>query len=307
MKVYVAYAGEDGEQIVRKLRKLLDQDDMEVLSYYDVMAGEDWNVSIANDILSADLVVALFTHYALQNNNFKKVVLTAEKYNKKVIPVYFDSEEPDRNLSLGLMDLKGLNCYLDNVTEAAESIASTVMYHFSQRKKQAEKKRIEKENEQAQISNYVDKTIKRLEEGEIRNKKMANTMYFCSAISIILSIAISVAFFLSVKTISNGDVSITVVLCSTVVLIDALIASLSKFLFTLGKSYMVESIRNSDRIHAIYFGRFFLEAYGDVATIADVKEVFGQWNIDNGGTLFRNQTSEDIDPKLDKLIGKNKS
>ena len=57
MKVYVAYAGEDGEQIVRKLRKLLDQDDIEVLSYYDVMAGEDWNVSIANDILSADLKV----------------------------------------------------------------------------------------------------------------------------------------------------------------------------------------------------------------------------------------------------------
>ena len=307
MKVYVAYTRRGGEIIARQLSDLLKKADIEVLGYFDIVAGENLSVSIANSILAADLVVALITENAPRSRYFVNEVMSAVSYSKKIVPVVFDDADLGNDLSLSLSNFTWMHCDSGNVKEAAESIANAVMYHFSLDKKQAEEIRIEKENEQAQISNYVDKTIKRLEEGEIRNKKMANTMYFCSAISIICSIAISIAFFLSVKTISNGDVSVTVVLCSTVVLIDALIASLSKFLFTLGKSYMVESIRNSDRIHAIYFGRFFLEAYGDVATIADVKEVFGQWNIDNGGTLFRNQTSEDIDPKLDKLIGKNKS
>ena len=30
---------------------------------------------------------------------------------------------------------------------------------------------------------------------------------------------------------------------------------------------------------------------------------FSTWNIDNGATSFRNQTSEDYDPKLHELLG----
>lgn len=30
---------------------------------------------------------------------------------------------------------------------------------------------------------------------------------------------------------------------------------------------------------------------------------FSTWNIDNGVTSFRNQTSEDYDPKLHELLG----
>ena len=65
---------------------------------------------------------------------------------------------------------------------------------------------------------------------------------------------------------------------------------------------MVESIRCSDRIHAISFGKFFLDAYGDEATREEVINAFGSWNIDNGGTTFRNQSSDDYDPKLIELL-----
>ena len=65
---------------------------------------------------------------------------------------------------------------------------------------------------------------------------------------------------------------------------------------------MVESIRCSDRIHAISFGKFFLDAYGSEATRQEVIQAFSSWNIDNGSTSFRNQSSEDYDPKIDEII-----
>ena len=60
---------------------------------------------------------------------------------------------------------------------------------------------------------------------------------------------------------------------------------------------MVEAIRNSDRIHAISFGEFYLNAYGKVATRDEVREVFGKWNIDNGSS-FISQSPKDYDPQI---------
>ena len=60
---------------------------------------------------------------------------------------------------------------------------------------------------------------------------------------------------------------------------------------------MVEAIRNSDRIHAISFGEFFLNAYGNVATREEVRDVFGNWNIDNGSS-FITQSPKDYDPQI---------
>lgn len=58
------------------------------------------------------------------------------------------------------------------------------------------------------------------------------------------------------------------------------ILALGRLLFILGKSFMVEAIHNSDRIHAISFGEFYLNAYGKVAARDEVREVFGNWNIE---------------------------
>ena len=81
-----------------------------------------------------------------------------------------------------------------------------------------------------------------------------------------------------------------------------ILISLSKLMFTLAKSFMVESIRCSDRIHAISFGKFFLDAYGTEASREEVIKAFSSWNIDNGNTTFRTQSSEDYDPKIAEII-----
>lgn len=42
---------------------------------------------------------------------------------------------------------------------------------------------------------------------------------------------------------------------------------------------MSESLKNSDRRHAISFGNFYLRAYGEKATWHEIKEAFQHWNI----------------------------
>lgn len=81
------------------------------------------------------------------------------------------------------------------------------------------------------------------------------------------------------------------------VIILTALAALSRLMFILGKSFMVEAIRNGDRIHAISFGKFFIQAYGKQASRQEIRKVLGEWNIDKGSS-FHTQDVKEIDPNI---------
>ena len=81
------------------------------------------------------------------------------------------------------------------------------------------------------------------------------------------------------------------------ILVVGVLGALSRFAFLLGKAFMVESLRNADRSHAISFGEFYLNAFGDKAEWTEVKEAFQHWNIDKGST-FIDQEAKDVDPQI---------
>jgi tetratricopeptide (TPR) repeat protein len=58
-----------------------------------------------------------------------------------------------------------------------------------------------------------------------------------------------------------------------------------------------ESLKNADRIHAISFGKFYLQAFGNDAQQGDIKEVFQHWNI-SGKNSFSAQNVDAIEPKI---------
>ena len=119
--------------------------------------------------------------------------------------------------------------------------------------------------------------------------------YISAGIFSIVAILFSLFKTNTILEITEWQIAISKTVCGTLTLL--LILALSRLMFVLGKSFMVESIRNSDRIHAISFGEFFLNAYGNVATRDEVREVFGNWNIDNGSS-FITQSPKDYDPQL---------
>ena len=78
-------------------------------------------------------------------------------------------------------------------------------------------------------------------------------------------------------------------------IVIGMLTAVARLAFVLGRSFMVESLTNGDRAHAISFGRFYLQAFGEKAEWAEIKEAFQHWNTDRGSS-FSAQTGADVDP-----------
>jgi hypothetical protein len=78
-------------------------------------------------------------------------------------------------------------------------------------------------------------------------------------------------------------------------IVIGMLTAVARLAFILGRSFMMESLTNGDRAHAISFGRFYLQAFGEKADWSEIKEAFQHWNIDRGSS-FAAQTATDIDP-----------
>jgi len=65
---------------------------------------------------------------------------------------------------------------------------------------------------------------------------------------------------------------------------------------------MSESLKIADRIHAISFGKFYLQVFNQQVEPTEIKEIFRDWNINNQTNTFSSQQSNDYDPKLIEKI-----
>ena len=129
--------------------------------------------------------------------------------------------------------------------------------------------------------------------------------WVCYSLSLIILIALLYfAFYKFSKLDSAGiDISLyqTIVLCVEIVVLSIVAVSISRFLFLLGKSFMVESLRNANRAHAIGLGKLYLKLYKGKFKWDELKAVLRNWNIDSG-SAFMTLDAKDIEPvSLDNL------
>lgn len=149
---------------------------------------------------------------------------------------------------------------------------------------------------------YLDDTISDLEKQKERNYRIS---WGCYILSLIMLVAILVfAFFKFSKLAFAGmDISLyqTIALCVEIVVLSIAAVSISRFLFLLGKSFMVESLRNANRAHAIGLGKLYLKLYKGKFKWDELKDVLRNWNIDSG-SAFMTLDAKDIEPvSLDNL------
>lgn len=79
-------------------------------------------------------------------------------------------------------------------------------------------------------------------------------------------------------------------------IVISLFVAIAKYCFTYAQSFMHESLKNSERRHAIKFGKFYLESFGANAEWGQVREAFEHWNI-APSSAFSNSDPEKFDPK----------
>lgn len=162
-----------------------------------------------------------------------------------------------------------------------------------------EKVRIEKELKkeilQKSAAKFVDQSINQLKLRESNLNRQAKMWNLGGLISLIIGVGVSFYLIIDDSIKIDDTPSIIYTLLKGLVIIGLLVAT-ARYTFILGKTYMNESLKNADRIHAISFGKFFLQVFDNDISKEDLKEVFKDWNTSSESQFVKLQSSE-FDPK----------
>lgn len=325
MNVFISYSHIDNE-FALKLSSALEADGYDVFIDNKIPIGNNIYKDIGKGIAKADAVIVVISQNSNKSNFVANETISMLSFLDRgkmplVIPVVLGKDTPlpvdlDRfnyivvpyeneknNDSSVEYNAHGAKIKLDKALEkdAIEKIRLILAAHDEKIKQDEQERKKSEEKVKTGLSKYIDDVFINLKESEKRNKRFAFWLYLISITSLITTIVIAVIFFVREKLYTDDIASVIIygIVCLFIII---MLISLSKLLFTLAKSFMVEAIRCSDRIHAISFGKFFLDAYGSEASREEVLQAFSSWNIDNGSTSFRNQSGDDYDPKLAEII-----
>jgi len=299
-KIFISHSHKD-KGLHDALRDALIDIGHEVIGVDSLAVGANLSKDLNILLHSADAVVAILTEDSLNSKNVISEITVALAQMDAVESKLFLPVVVGENVEIPsfLMDrfVEMVPNFMDrNLNKVVSSIHRAI-----ERSKAVQEEKRRTRNEQAEKletskTEFIKEAEERLSNKETSLKNSANLWYGLGYLALIIGIL--VAFFL-IKEGLGKDLSTTaIVLLSIkgVVGVGLLVAS-SKYAFTLGKSYMNESLKNSDRLHAISFGKFYLQAYGDIVTPDDVKEVFQHWNIAKDSS-FKEVGAQNFDPKI---------
>ena len=318
-KIYILHNRED-DTIVRSLMKSLVELGHElVLSDFEI--GHDINESLKNEMTSADIQIALISNNSLNSNIFMNDLLqlrnysTHSKFRKLFIPIFYPdisfNELPNTIRNIQGIILKNENTPQDLALEIDNAINS---FYGKQIAIEEQDKEV-KDKIETSAPLYIEQTLSDLKSKESNMKTYALIWYALGFLTLLAGVAATV--WLSNSGLAEfGETenwSKTIFFAIKSALIIILLIASSKYSFTLGKSYMNETMKIADRIHAISFGKFYLQVFNKRIEAEELKDIFRDWNISNQSS-FMGQKSEDFDPKLlekvieliDKIKGKDK-
>lgn len=188
------------------------------------------------------------------------------------------------------------------------AIQETSLKHaLDELEKEKEKYREESRNQiQARSNSYVNEAIIALDTSANSYHTKGSLWSLAGLLSLAGGVGTGIYFGLAgITALENSDkISWPVVsfLAFKGVIVIGLFVALAKYCFTYSQSFTHEAIKNSERKHAINFGKFYLETYGAEAEWSQVKEAFEHWNI-NSSSAFSGSDPDKFDPKLfDKAI-----
>jgi len=261
-----------------------------------------------NEILfNSDVIISLITESSIESNIGLSELKRIRNYvshteNKLFIPI-FSSRVSVKNLPesyFGLNSIKLENDSKIEIERVANRIDEYINIFLGKRLANEEKSKELKENIETSAPTYISETLKELEKREKYQRTVSIVWYVLGFSSIILGVAVAVSLTTSgiVLNKEKENWSLTVFYGIKSIFIIVLLITASKYCFNLAKSYMSESLKIADRIHAISFGKFYLQIFKNNINPNDIKEIFRDWNINNQENNFTKQNTDDYDPKL---------
>lgn len=306
-KIYYSYQHTD-KPYVSKLSKALEEKGY--TSFIDdthIKVGQDWRKVLLQALKNSDGVIVVISEKSLQSKYVISEIgaaraYVAESFDKKfLIPlIYGDIEIPNF-----IEDLYCIRVNDDNIDETVIQIDRSIKNFTSVKVIKEEHETSKRIIIETEVGEYINDATILLKKRIWQNSAIAYACYILALAFLISGIVVAIQGITSLDKLQtllqenekHATGIYTILIFKSIVILALLIAG-CKYLFTLGKSFMHESLRNADRRHAISFGEFFIKAYGDkIDTITDVKEIFADWNIDKSSS-FSNLDTNSFDPKL---------
>lgn len=323
-KIYISYQHTDSN-VVRIISNELQKRGHNILIDENILKiGQDWRKVLLDSLREADGVLVLISENSLRSDYVISEIGTARAYvaessnSKFLIPIIYG----DIPIPSIINDLQCIRLNDNNVVETINIVDTAISSFLARQEAVKDNQFKEKQEIELKAADYIADATKALKSREWHNRIVAYLCYILGLYALLYGAILSSDNIRSISTLQdslnkypNQIWGIYVITILKSIIVIGLLIAVSKYAFTLGKSFMHEALRNSDRIHAISFGEFFLKAYGEKLTsYNEIKEVFQEWNIDKP-SAFSNIDTNSYDPKfsdnlveiIKTLIGKIKS
>lgn len=300
-KIYVSYSRKDAD-FVRLLVSRLKQHGHQIVVDDDVLApGRNWRETLDEGLKNADVFVVLLSANTPTSPYTMMEVGAARAFGGAtgkplVIPIAIDTME----VPLALQDIQILFAPDRDI----DRIASEIERGISSQHGLLLAREVKAEETVTRIRqnapSYIDEAIS-AQEAIISRNGLAARLWYGAGFVALLSGIISILWTSGAHPPVPGDwLGLARLVVLNLVLVGFL-GACSRYAFSLGKSYTSEALKASDRIHAIMFGRFYLNAFPDRVTWTELKEVFANWNIDRA-SAFASLDVAQIDPQLISMV-----
>jgi hypothetical protein len=298
-------------RLVREITIRLTNKGHEVLNS-DIEVSHNSDSYFKNQLYEMDVFIPIISDELLKYDDYYNEILQIRNYTshiegKLILPVLTPGADidslPDSLVNTRFYKLedespKSLDALVRKIDESINM--------FLGRKIASEEKAKEfKEKIEHTASEYITETIGGLEKREKHLRRLGFWWYFIGLISIVFGAGAAIWFSNNGWDNFQGkeNWSMTTFYAIKCFLIIAMLIAASKYSFNLGKSYMGESLKVSDRVHAISYGKFYLQVFDQQINSSELKDIFRDWNINNQANAFSSTTTNDFDPKfVEKLV-----
>jgi len=300
--VYISYNQRDRDFVAEVAERLKSQGHLLTLDVEALSPGQDWRRALTDGLKNSEVFVVFLSQNSLTSQFVLSEIGAARAYAAEsdrmlMIPVIIDQIQ----IPPVIQDLHAIFVPDRNIDQIVERISTAISAFIGRRAAKEEQAAAVAEKIEANSAEYIEEAIQSLERLEKRNRIVGSAWYVAGFLALVLGIAFA---FVGVATIASAPertwVDFSILSLKTIVVIG-LLGACAKYAFTLGKSYVSESLKSADRIHAISFGKFYLRVFSAKATWPELKEVFQHWNIDRSSSFTSLDTSQ-FDPKLIESI-----
>lgn len=297
-KIYFSYVSEDAEYVQGLIRELGPEGHEFVGIGTLGFVASDSNPMPATVLKSIDLIVFVISANSFQNLTITRECAVASGFARAngtpaIISILLDSKSPPGTLAgyhAFHADRKSLGAVVASIRDNAGMMDGS-------RAALESRERVTEARIQENATEFIKEALVSLEVVEARDRWFANVWHwlgFACLFGGVLVVALAVYFG---QQAANSSIEGVILGALKLFFLLGLLGACAKYSFVLGKSYSGEARKSSDRMHAIRFGKFYLNVFKGEIKWAEIKEVFQHWNIDRNSSFSELDASQ-FDPKI---------